>query len=305
VTLVAAVAFVGTASASPQARRAVSTVFTSVTTSLGLSGDEPATDRAGGAGPGVVSGPTQTMPRDLRSASAAPGGRSGGGGGGSSSSSSSGGGGSSSGGGSTITDPGVAPLAATTATASPASSSAVTVQWSDISGETGYRVERSTDGVGGWTTAATPAQNETTATDSGLAANTTYWYRVIATTAAGDASVSDVISTTTLLDPPAPPVILAVPSSSTQIDLSWSNVATATGYRIEISLDGGLTWSEAGTQGADVTTFSDGGLAPATTYWYRVIAINAAGESAPSDVQSATTDADPTGPSDPPSTAPA
>ncbi len=303
VTLVAAVAFVGTASASPQARHAVTTVLDSVTTSLGLSGEDASSERADGMGPAVVSAPSQTMPRDLRSASAGTGGRPGGSGA-SSSSSTSPGGGSSSGGGSTITDPGVAPLDATTATASPTSSSAVTVQWSDISGESGYRVERSTDGIGGWTTAATLAQNETTATDPDLAANTTYYYRVIATTEAGDASVSDVISTTTLLDPPAPPVLLAVtPSSSTSIDLSWSNVASATGYRIEMSLDGGLTWNEAGTQGADVTTFSDGGLAPATTYWYRVIAINAAGESAPSDVQSGSTLADPTGPSDPPTTA--
>lgn len=301
VTLVAAVAFVGTASASPQARHAVTTVLDSVTTSLGLSGEDASSERADGMGPAVVSAPSQTMPRDLRSASAGTGGRPGGSG--NASSSTSPGGGSSSGEGTTITDPGVAPLDATTATATPASSSAVTVQWNDISGESGYRVERSTDGIGGWSTAATPARNETTATDPGLAANTTYYYRVIATTDAGDASVSDVISTTTLLDPPASPELLAVPSTSTSIDLSWSNVATATGYRIEMSLDGGLTWNAWGTQGADVTTFSDGGLAPATTYWYRVIAINAAGESAPSGVQSATTLADPTGPSDPPTTA--
>ncbi len=208
-------------------------------------------------------------------------------------------------GGSTITDPGVAPLASTTVTASPATSSTVNLVWTDIAGESGYRVERSADGASGWTTAASLPGNATTATDNGLAANTTYYYRVIATTKAGDASFSDVISTTTLLDAPAAPTMIAVPVSSTQIDLNWTDVGTESGYRIEVSLDGGATWNEAGTQGADVTTFSDKALAPGTTYWYRVIAINAAGESAPSEPVSTTTDVDPTTPSDPPSGAPA
>jgi titin len=175
----------------------------------------------------------------------------------------------------------------------------------DIAGESGYRVERSADGASGWTTAASLPENATTATDTGLAANTTYFYRVIATTKGGDASVSDVISTTTLLDAPASPTMIAVPASSTQVDLSWTDVGTEFGYRIEVSLDAGATWIEAGSQGADVTTFSDTGLAPGTTYWYRVIATNAAGDSAPSDPVSTTTLADPTVPSDPPSGAPA
>jgi titin len=177
--------------------------------------------------------------------------------------------------------------------------------WTDIAGESGYRVERSADGASGWTTAASLPENATSTTDTGLAATTTYYYRVIATTKGGDASVSDVISTTTLLDPPAAPTLIAVPVSSTGIDLSWTDVGTESGYRIEVSLDGGATWDQAGTQGADVTTFNDTGLAPATTYWYRVIAFNAAGDSAPSEPVSTTTDPAPTTPSDPPSVAPA
>ena len=82
-------------------------------------------------------------------------------------------------------------------------------------------------------------------------------------------------------------------------------MGTETGYRIEVSLDAGATWNDIGGAGADVTTFSDQALTPGTTYWYRVIAINAAGESAPSDPVSATTLADPTVPSDSPSGAPA
>jgi hypothetical protein len=302
VTLVAALAFAGTASASPHARDVVASVFTTVTTGLGLR-DEPSDRAAVGVGTSVEATPSERVPRDLRSVTAATGGRPGGSS--SSAGSSSAGGDGPGGGGSTITDPGVAPLASTTVTASSASSSTVDLAWSDIAGESGYRVERSADGTGGWTTVTTPLQNVTTASDTGLTANTTYWYRVIALTKAGDASISDVVSATTLLDPPASPTVIAVPSSSTHVDLSWTDVGSETGYRIEVSLDGGATWNQIGTQGADVTTFADTGLAPDTTYWYRVIAINAAGESAPSDPVSTTTLADPTTPSDPPSGAPA
>ena len=163
----------------------------------------------------VEATPSERMPRDIRSSTAGTGGRSGGSSS-SSSSSSSASGAAVDAGGSTITDPGVAPLASTTVTASPATSSTVNLVWTDIAGESGYRVERSADGASGWTTAASLPENATTATDTALAANTTYYYRVIATTKAGDASVSDVISTTTLLDPPAAPTMIAVPVSSTQ-----------------------------------------------------------------------------------------
>ena len=301
VTLVAALAFAGTASASPQAREVMGNVFTSVTRGLGLGSEHE--DRASiGVGSSVEATPSERVPRDIRSLTAGTGGRSGGP---SPSSSSSAGGAAGGAGGATITDPGVAPLAPTSVTATPATSSAVNLVWTDIAGESGYRVERSTDGTGGWTTAAESPQNATTASDEGLTANTTYFYRVIAVTRAGDASISDVISTTTLLDPPAQPQLVVVPSSPTQIDLSWSDVGTETGYRIEVSLDAGATWNDIGGAGADVTTFSDQALTPGTTYWYRVIAINAAGASAPSDPVSATTLADPTVPSDPPSGAPA
>jgi hypothetical protein len=303
VTLVAALAVAGTASASPHARDAMTSMFTSVTNGLGL-GDE-SEDRAVGGGTSPDAIVSEPVPRDVRASTAAAGGRSGGSSSSSSTSPSSAGGAAAGVGGSTITDPGVAPLASTTVTASPATSSTVNLVWTDIAGESGYRVERSADGASGWTTAASLPENATSTTDTGLAATTTYYYRVIATTKGGDASVSDVISTTTLLDPPAAPTLIAVPVSSTGIDLSWTDVGTESGYRIEVSLDGGATWDQAGTQGADVTTFNDTGLAPATTYWYRVIAFNAAGDSAPSEPVSTTTDPAPTTPSDPPSVAPA
>ena len=43
-------------------------------------------------------------------------------------------------------------------------------------------------------------------------------------------------------------------------------------------------WTQVGTAGADVVSFSDTGLAASTSYYYRVFATNASGDSAPSAV---------------------
>jgi titin len=87
----------------------------------------------------------------------------------------------------------------------------------------------------------------------------------------------------------APTGLTAVAASSTQIDLSWSDVSTETGYRVERSLDGATDWITIATTGQDVTAQSDTGLSPGTTYYYRVFATNAGGDSPASDVASAYT----------------
>ena len=95
-------------------------------------------------------------------------------------------------------------------------------------------------------------------------------------------------------DPPAAPsVLIATAAGSDQIDLVWTDNATdESGFKIERSLDN-LNFSPLATRGADVTSYSDGGLTANTTYWYRVSAWNASGDSAWSNTDSATTDAPP------------
>jgi lysophospholipase L1-like esterase len=101
----------------------------------------------------------------------------------------------------------------------------------------------------------------------------------------------DVVFATTAATPPAAPATLTATAVSTsQVDLSWSAVADATGYRVERSTDG-ATWASLAELAGSVTSHSDTGLAPGTTYRYRVVATNAGGESAPSPVATATTPA--------------
>src|SRR5207253_428606 len=65
-----------------------------------------------------------------------------------------------------------------------------------------------------------------------------------------------------------------------------------TGYKIERSTDGGSTWSVVvANTGGTTTTDADRGLAHATTYTYRVSAINSAGTGSPSTAVPGTTPA--------------
>jgi titin len=75
-----------------------------------------------------------------------------------------------------------------------------------------------------------------------------------------------------------------------RIPLIWDHSSAGeTGFRIERSPNGSTSWIQIGTTPANVTTYQDAGLAPFTTYYYRVRAFNAAGASTYSRVVSATT----------------
>ncbi|MEP6476036.1 MAG: hypothetical protein ABJC60_02075 [Actinomycetota bacterium] len=181
------------------------------------------------------------------------------------------------------------PATPTAVTALSDSSTSIDVTWTEVDGETGYRVERSFDGTTGWTTIATLGQDVTIYHDAGLSSGATAYYRVVATDASSDSEPSDVVSATTSVDPVSPTTVTAVSASLSEIDLDWADVAGETGYRVERSLDGTGAWTTVATTGQDVTTYHDAGLSSDTTVYYRVFATNGGGDSAPSDVVSATT----------------
>ena len=96
--------------------------------------------------------------------------------------------------------------------------------------------------------------------------------------------------------PGAPTDLEAEAESSTEVGLDWEAPASdggsaITGYRIEVSEDG-EDWDdlEEDTE-STATRYVHGGLRAGTRYYYRVRAINAAGESAPSNRAHATTEA--------------
>ncbi|MGZ3721707.1 MAG: fibronectin type III domain-containing protein [Bdellovibrionales bacterium] len=98
-------------------------------------------------------------------------------------------------------------------------------------------------------------------------------------------------------------------ASDQQINLQWKdNSSNEAGFRIERAsasagpfVSGIGTFTPIKTADANTTSYIDGGLNPSTTYYYRVVAVNAAGSAAPTNEQSATTASTPTTPPSPPS----
>ena len=125
-----------------------------------------------------------------------------------------------------------------------------------------------------------------------LQPGTTYFWRIVGKTMANISASSPVWSFTVAgsgTPPSAPTGLTATPISSTRIDLSWSNVSSEAGYRIERSLNSSSGWQEIGSTQTDLTSFQDSGLAAGTTYFYRVLAFNAGGPSGYSNIASAGT----------------
>lgn len=91
-----------------------------------------------------------------------------------------------------------APDAPTNPAAMALSASVIQVTWDDVTDETGYRVERSDDGSTGWTdVSGVLAANTTQYDDTGLTAETQYFYRVFAVNASGDSDPSSTVDATT------------------------------------------------------------------------------------------------------------
>jgi len=137
-------------------------------------------------------------------------------------------------------------------------------------------------------------QTSTSYTDTGLTPSTQYTYTVTMRDSLGNTgTASEGASATT--DPA--PALPAAPSSlsataiaKTQIDLSWTDNATdETGFKIERSKRVNTSFAQIATVGSDVTSYSDTTVSKGTTYFYRVRATNADGDSAYSNEDSATT----------------
>jgi hypothetical protein len=187
------------------------------------------------------------------------------------------------------------PATPTHLAANPIGGTAVDLTWTDNSAvEDGFTVWRYNSATG-WTLIATLPANTTVYHDAGPAPDNTYWYTVYATKDGGSSSNSETVQVVLATTPPVAPSGLSVqPTSSSSVYGLWIDQSTnETGFRVERSTDGGVSWVTAATTGIDMSDFGDQAAAEQRVD-YRVIAFNSVGESAPSNTAYTTPPAGPT-----------
>jgi len=175
------------------------------------------------------------------------------------------------------TNYGVVPSPVPTLSVPAASSTgSATVSWTAASPVTGYTLQQSSNGGSTWTT--TYSGTATSAAITGLG-NGSYTYQVQACNdTAGNSVCTAWVRGGTLVvtHPPASAPSLSAPASSYtgSYTVSWTGVATATSYTLQISSNGGSTWSTAYSGGA--TSWGASGQGDGS-YTYRVQACNVGG----------------------------
>ncbi len=196
------------------------------------------------------------------------------------------------------------PSAPTALGATAVSSARIDLSWTastDNVGVAGYLIERCQGpSCSTFAQIAAPGGTATTYSDTGLATNTSYSYRVRAKDGAGNLSpYSNVSSAMTLPDtqpPTAPSNLGANAVAGNRVDLSWTaatdNVGV-TGYLIERCQGAGCSsFAQVAAPAGTATTFSDTTVVTGTSYSYQVRATDSAGNLGPySNVASATTPA--------------
>jgi len=175
---------------------------------------------------------------------------------------------------------------------------AIQLSWVNAAADaTTVEVDRAPAAGGPFTNVAILPPTETSYQDAdpALAPGATYWHRVRAQGPNGPSAWTATVQTT-LPQPPPPPTgpsaptgLTATPSGSAAISLSWTNTAAdATAIEVHRAASALGPFALVATLAASAASHADGGLTPATTYWYFVAATNANG-SGQSSVVSATT----------------
>ena len=181
------------------------------------------------------------------------------------------------GGGSTTSKP-----STPTGVTATAGSSYITVTWNSVSNADNYNVYRSTSASGTYSFISTAYS--TTYTDYSVSAGTTYYYKVTAENNAGESSKSSYASAKitssggggSTTSKPNTPTGLKATAGSSQIDLTWNSVSDATSYYV---------WRNTAPTGTYAylsetysTSYTDYYVTAGTTYYYKVCAVNSAGQ---------------------------
>ena len=173
-------------------------------------------------------------------------------------------------------------------TATASGNNQIVLTWSPVSSATYYNVSRATSSSGPYFNVATITA--TNYTDTSLPQNTTYYYKIQAASSAGTSADSAIVYATTtyangVLSQPTS--LTATAASTNQIYLTWSPVSSATYYNVSRATSPSDTYTNIAT--ISTTTYTDSGLSPNTSYYYKVQGVNSSSIGSFSAIASAIT----------------
>jgi hypothetical protein len=170
------------------------------------------------------------------------------------------------------------------------SNGVVSLAWSAASGALSYNVERATSRGGPYTNIATGLAT-TSHTDSTVANNQPFFYKVSAMNGVGETENSGLASAYPSSTAPAAPTTIAAKTISHQrIDVSWNASAGAASYNVKrATAPGGPYMNIAAGVGTTLLSYANTELPAATTFYYFIAPNNTIGTGSDSTAASATT----------------
>jgi len=148
----------------------------------------------------------------------------------------------------------------------------VSFTWNSINEASGYNIYRSNSQGGAYSKMNVNVITETEFTDDSISSNVVYYYAITAIISGVESVKSDVVTVRTLL--PMPDNVQINNFTDTSVTLAWNTVNGAGSYNVYRSTDENGVYIKANTAAISNTVFSDTGVLPITTYYYKVCAVS-------------------------------
>ncbi|RKP54471.1 hypothetical protein D7Z26_14080, partial [Cohnella endophytica] len=168
-----------------------------------------------------------------------------------------------------------------------ATTNSVSLSWTIVARADSYNVYRSKTSNGTFVKVNASAIASTGFVDSGLPANTGYYYKISAVGIDGESAMSAAVPATTLPDQ------FGISTTTTNtVSMAWTTIPGATSYNVYRSASSEGTFHKVNAAAITTYNFVDTGLSPNTRYYYKVSSVSGGVESTLSAAVAALTQPD-------------